>query len=411
MLAAPGLCGGGSGRDAHGQARVRSYVANDGLIHGFGRVVTKVPAEGPEGPYLDVGRFVQPALSRRVVSAMSEIPEILEQARRRPVPTPIPVEAVGGLLAAAARAPSIHNTQPWLFRVTTHMIDLYADPARRLRSDPLGREMLISCGAALFGLRLAIRALGYQPVVSLLPDPERHSLLARVRLGAQDPMTERERSMVNALPHRHTHRGAYVPGPLPHGLLIGLQHDAVVEHSALALIDQPIAYSRLAAVVTQAARSLNADEKARADIRQWVRPPGIAARDGVPASAVPVPSGAQQGRLTQRDLDLGRGIGLLSVDGPPPAATAVLLTSADTRADWLRAGQALHRLLAHAATQWVFASLYSQPLESAPIRSLIRSTLGLPGAPQLLLQFGLVKTAHPTARRPPAELLVPSRAR
>jgi hypothetical protein len=31
--------------------------------------------------------------------------------------------------------------------------------------------MLISCGAALFGLRLAVRSLGYLPVVELLPDP------------------------------------------------------------------------------------------------------------------------------------------------------------------------------------------------------------------------------------------------
>ena len=95
--------------------------------------------------------------------------EALEQAKLHPVP--IPADSVGNLLATAARAPSIFNTQPWLFRVTAHTIELYADPSRRLRSDPAGREMLISCGAALYGLRLAIRALWYRPVVSLLPEP------------------------------------------------------------------------------------------------------------------------------------------------------------------------------------------------------------------------------------------------
>jgi hypothetical protein len=77
----------------------------------------------------------------------------------------------------------------------------------------------------------------------------------------------------------------------------------------------------------------------------------------------------------------------------------------------LWAGQALHRLLAHAASQWVFASLNSQPLESAPVRALIRTRLGLPGAPQLLLEFGLARTAMPTARRPAAELLASNRPR
>lgn len=101
-----------------------------------------------------------------------------------------------------------------------------------------------------------------------------------------------------------------------------------------------------------------------------------------------------------------RGIGLLASDGAPPLATAILLTSADTKGDWLRAGQALHRVLAHAAASWVFATLYSQPLESAPTRDLIRRRLRLSGAPQLLLQFGLARTTRPTARRAAADMMI-----
>ena len=62
---------------------------------------------------------------------------------------PIPADRVDEILAAAARAPSIFNTQPWRFQVSTYSIDLYVDPGRKLRVDPAGREMLISCGAAL----------------------------------------------------------------------------------------------------------------------------------------------------------------------------------------------------------------------------------------------------------------------
>ena len=91
---------------------------------------------------------------------------------------------------------------------------------------------------------------------------------------------------------------------------------------------------------------------------------------------------------------------------PPPAVTAVLLTPGDGRADWLAAGQALHRLLARAASNWVLASLHTQPLEAAAIRTLIRHRLALPGAPQMLLQLGLAHTTRSTAR-PPADLTEP----
>jgi len=69
----------------------------------------------------------------------------------------------GYLIEVAARAPSLHNTQPWRFKLSEHAIELYADASRQLPEDPAGREMLISCGAALYGLRLGVRSLGYLP--------------------------------------------------------------------------------------------------------------------------------------------------------------------------------------------------------------------------------------------------------
>jgi hypothetical protein len=320
---------------------------------------------------------------------------------------PIPAGQVDYLIATAARAPSVHNTQPWRFRAGQYVIELYADQRRKLRLDPAGREMLISCGAALFGLRLAVRSLGYRPVVNLLPDPARLRLLARVRLGAAEPMTTRERQMLDALPHRHTHRGPFAHGPLPAGLLAGLQHDALAEGATLALVAPALACQRLADIVGAAGRRQDLDPLARAEVRRWSRGPADPARDGVPAHAFPGGAGRQPARLRQRDFDLGRGLGLLAAGGPPPAATAVLVTPGDGRADWLSAGQGLHRLLAHAASKWVFASLYTQPLEAAAIRDLIRDRLALPGAPQMLLQLGLADTSHATARRPPDDLIEP----
>lgn len=320
------------------------------------------------------------------------------------------------LITTATRAPSVHNTQPWRFRVGPSAIELYCDPRRKLQMDPVGREMLISCGAALFGLRLAIRSLGYQPAVDLLPDPARLRLLARVSIGAAKPMSGIEREMLKALPHRHTHRGAFGPGPLPAGLLAGLQHDALAEGATLVLVEPGLAYERLTDIAAAVNRRLRLDPQARAEAWRWTRSPDSLARDGVPAYAFPaatVPGTLtaaprrQRGRLPQRDFDLGRGFGLPDQEGPPPAVTAVLLTSGDSRADWLRAGQALHRLLAHAASRWVFASLDTQLLEITLIRALIRDRLALPGAPQLLLQLGVVASTHPTGRRPPDELIEP----
>jgi nitroreductase len=310
------------------------------------------------------------------------------------------------LIATAARAPSVHNSQPWRFQVDQDAIELLCDPRRRTWSDASGREMLISCGAALFGLRLGLRSLGYQPVVELLPDASRLRLLARVHPGRSVPVNALETRMLAAVPHRHTHRGAFEAGPLPPGLLPRLQNDTLVEGAELAFIPPGLAFQRLAALAASAARRADLDPRARATIRRWTRSVGGPERDGIPATALPAGPArrTRPGRLPQRDFDLGRSLGLLPAGGASPAATAVLLTRTDRRADWLHAGQALHRVLLDAATEWVFASLYTQPLEDPVTRLLIPGQLGIPGYPQMIMQFGRAKVTASTARRPADEL-------
>src|SRR5262249_43629278 len=212
--------------------------------------------------------------------------------------------------------------------------------------------------------RLAVRELGRVRGVALLPGPARPGLLARVTLGPEAPATELERRMLAALPHRHTHRGAFDPGTLPARLLPGLQHDALAEGARLALIQGPGGYGKLAALAAEAARRPAGNPAGRAEILRWSRAPGSRHRDGVPASAF-APAGATgPGRLAQRDFDLGRQVGLLpapSPDEPPLAATAVLLTAGDLRIDWLRAGQALPPTPAPSATARGIARLNNQP--------------------------------------------------
>lgn len=111
------------------------------------------------------------------------------------------------------------------------------------------------------------------------------------------------------------------------------------------------------------------------------------------------------GRLADRDLDLGHGLRRLQSGGAPAAATAVLVSRSDSAADWIRTGQALHRLLLHAAGAWVFATLHSQPLDARAVGAMVRSKLGLPGPPQVLLELGVSRAAPATARRPPSELI------
>src|SRR6266702_4573795 len=277
---------------------------------------------------------------------------------------PLPAGLAAHLIQLAGRAPSLHNTQPWRFTVGREAIELYADHNRQLPEDPDGRELLISCGAALYGLRLAVRSLGRVPDVDLFPAPAR---------------------------------------PGPRRPLARVRQDASDEGATLAVITANRARD-LAEILAVASLRQAADPVSRAEIERWTRELGSPAKDGVPAHAFPATPEEPAGWLPLRDFDLGRGLGRLPADGPPAPVTAVLVTPGDREEDWLRGGQALQRLLLRAASQWVFGNLQTQPLKVVWVRALIRSQLSLPGWPQMLLQLGVARTTLSTGRRPPAEL-------
>ncbi|WP_187406084.1 hypothetical protein [Microbispora triticiradicis] len=110
--------------------------------------------------------------------------------------------AVRRLVAATGQAPSVLNTQPWRLRaVRSEFAELLADPDRRLRvSDPRGRSLHVSCGAALFNLRLALRTDGHRPLVWLLPNTAAEPrLLAAVRVSPDGPASSRTRELYDSI--------------------------------------------------------------------------------------------------------------------------------------------------------------------------------------------------------------------
>jgi hypothetical protein len=333
----------------------------------------------------------------------------LRGAREQPL-TP---DEVAKVTSFAARAPSVHNTQPWKFRPHRGSIELLGDPDRMLRTvDPRGRELIMSCGAALFGLRLGLRSLGRLPAVELQPDLGEPWLMARVSSAGHAARAGAESELIAAVPHRHTHRGPFAPGEVPARLLSAMVTDAAAEGCELQIIKDPRVIARLDRLVRGAAARQSSRAEITAELGHWVRPLGSVARDGVPARARLADSvgweggtegAALQARLAPRDFGQP---GTEDLGGAPPSATAVLLTAGDTPADWLRAGQALDRALLRAAARWVFASLQSQPLESPRHRRAVQALLGGIGFPQMIMQLGRANIAAATPRRPHSEMLV-----
>ncbi|GIH81571.1 Acg family FMN-binding oxidoreductase [Planobispora longispora] len=329
-------------------------------------------------------------------------------------------KAVHAAVEAAAWAPSVHNTQPWSFVVSGEEISVRFDSDRRLAvEDPAGREMLISCGAALFNVRLALGEMGYEPVVRILPDPDRRALLATVRLGsavAAGAAGEHIRLLHAQIERRRTHRGDFTGEELPERFVEAVCGQAAAEGVRLTPV-RSAAGVRVLAALTRAAQEVQAqDQGFSLEVLRWSRSPDSRRRDGVPADAYPHEAGpGGDASFAQRDYVHGRPWGYEPPERPeppePPAETgspgvvALLTTAGDEREHWLAAGQGLQRALLFASAYGVRATFHTQALELDQLREFIRGRLCSGEYPQMLMRLGVTSEEAGSMRRPLTEIL------
>ncbi len=306
------------------------------------------------------------------------------------------------LVTAAIAAPSVHNTQPWFFRLdeSAAVLELHADPDRALPViDPHGRALHISCGAALFNLRLAIRVTGHRPLVEPLPDPARRpTLLAAVRAEPAPMPSPSQSELYATIPHRRTNRRPFAKRRVPQVVRDELMAAAREEGAVLSL-PGPQTTAYLLSLIAAADAKLVADPAYLAELARWT--PDRTRGDGVPWYAFgPRPSGRG---LPLRDFgpaapSAGRDVD----DFAARPQLAVLLTRGDGPADWLRAGQALQRVLLTAARRGVSSSLMTQLLD---VRGSGRDEHRSHGHIQSIIRFGYGPVVPGTPRRPYPEVL------
>lgn len=311
------------------------------------------------------------------------------------------------VVRAAIAAPSVHNTQPWYFAVRQGVIRLYADPRRKLPcTDPAGREMVISCGAALFNARLAIRHLGFAADVRPFPQVSRPGLLAEIRWARHAPPGPDEELLYRSIMRRHTHQGPFAAKPPPL-VAADLIPAARQEQANLHIIYDTAQHRPLAGIIGAAELTQRTSPGVAAETARWGRPQGTARRDGAPAAARCGQAGGLEFATRSFTDDTRQKLPARSSPGTPNTlgVVALLTTQDDQRASWLNAGQALQRLLLQAAAHKVWAAFHTQPLELPRTREQIRTGFTDGAYPQMLLRLGCGGRTVPTPRRPVTAVL------
>ncbi|TCN42229.1 hypothetical protein EV644_104611 [Kribbella orskensis] len=308
------------------------------------------------------------------------------------------------LLRAAVAAPSMHNTQPWRFRFDGCVIEVHRDRARELPAEDPDRRMLhVSLGAAVFNLRVEAAHLAYGSQVRSVLDRARPDLVAEVELVGAGAETEELYRLAPYLQVRRTNRQPYQDRRVPDEVRRLLDVSSRLEGTELQWIGDRARLKWLYLATNDADLEDDRNAARSEERRLWVG--GDRTADGIPSTALGP-------RATSPDSP-ARDMAAMPADSGRPMATfeqepqlAILATRRDGPAEWLRAGQAMQRVLLEATANGLSTSLLNQAIEHDTLRWLVHDPLGSWTRPQAVIRFGYGPPVPPTPRRPISDVLL-----
>nr|WP_241385842.1 nitroreductase family protein [Rhodococcus sp. CH91] len=288
---------------------------------------------------------------------------------------------------AVVEAPSVHDTQPWNLRLPDHSAELeerleFAEPG----PDPLRADRLISCGTALANLELAIRVLGNRARTTVLPDPHRPELVARIEtLGPSTP-TSRDLRLYAAISHRRSHRESFADIPVPAETLadiVAAAGEVPEVHVRLLAADEATALAHVLAYAAEARRRYPHYQREMFSWTSHWQPRG----------------NSEVVTTWNATLDEAGAAGkaLVTTDVPDTdslaaaiARESVLLFSAPSSspADLVRVGAAVERAWLAAVDARLSASVLTHPLRVEDAGARLAEMLDLPEPPLVVLRVG-----------------------
>ena len=311
------------------------------------------------------------------------------------------------MAGAVRRAPSVHNTQPWVLEFHDGHISLFERLDLTLQHhDPTGRDRLISCGAALANLLLAVRILGWDAEPLLFPNRNRPDEVAWVVVAARRAPSDVDWARYAAIPWRRSHRGPFAGTQVPDDLRYQLVTAATGGGAQVRPIHGLEESTVVAGLLVHTGLVLRGDRGYQRELAVWTnsRP------DHRPGGGVPVPD------LANATLPWA-GLVRPSTIVPDTNTLAARLsreslllveTSYDGHHDHVLAGRAIQETWLAASCAGLVGSVLTQPLQLAEVRAGLIERLGLAGFPQALLRFGYPVGAAPSSPRVPvADLIRP----
>lgn len=292
----------------------------------------------------------------------------------------------------AILAPSSHNTQPWIFAIEEDSIIISPDPLRHLKaSDPTGRQMYFSLGAAVANLRLASTVVNMDTEDSLIYLKDGR-LSKRIKFSEKpESLNDEDIKSFYAITRRISNRGPHEAREIPESVKKFMQKIKDIPSLDISLIEDKEGKTKIAHLVAEGDAQILEEGPFTVELSAWVKPNFTKDPDGMPGfgwkmsdyMSTLFPSAARSGAMAKVAPD--SDFKLLSEQ---TAAIGVISTDEDIPEAWYKAGEEFQKIALKAASLGLSANVLAVLVEIGDYHQDLKEITAVKGRPQIMFRLG-----------------------
>lgn len=321
-------------------------------------------------------------------------------------------EKIAFILQYAVLAPSTHNSQPWLFKVTGNSVEIYSDPAIQIKeADPKGRDLYISLGCAVENIVIAAKFFGvFKNLVYRVG--EAPNLVAEIFFEKTGIENKSYRNIFEAIPRRVNARGIFTAAVIPPDIFSrfsSITKESGSDNLEIHFITEKQEIQRIAELTAEGLKTAYKSVSFRKEMSQWVHNSLTRKKDGIPGYSLRMPFLISFiFPYLVRMFDIGKKLGVLNYLSLASApAIAIITSKGETKEDWLDTGRLAERLMLEVQSKGLQTSIFVASLEVGELYKEVQKVLGTADIPNFLCAMGKINgNFRPTPRHSVEEKLI-----
>ena len=298
------------------------------------------------------------------------------------------------ILGYGILAPSTHNSQPWLFKIKDHFVEVYYDRGLKIpEADPLGRDLYISMGCMLENLVIAASYFGiFQDLKIILND----NLIAEIFFTEHGKENYDLAYLVDTIPRRVNVRGLFEQKPLLEGVeaeLMSLKKDGRIRTD---FITNKEKINKLAGLTAEGLKLAYKKSSFRKEMSGWMHNSLSNSKTGLPGYYLKMPFFLSFIIPTLvRFFDISSLLAGLNYKSMASAPFVCLFSSEKSSPEiWLETGRMAQRFMLQLNSKGIRTSIFVASIEMGDLYKKVQEITTINLVPQFLFCAGYMKNVQ-----------------